>query len=179
VIRVNLFQSFNRGVWITFGYILLLYGTLSETPKFISWLSEKDILGHFIAAPFVISIPLLLYVSVKAGRYGNISFWLSSIFLCLVFLSIIDSVSAPAEILHIALYAVLGIFLFAVLRFKLNGLRLFISVAVLTTLFGILDEGIQFMLPNRYFDMNDILINSVGGLMALIVIRYIFGDRGL
>ena len=179
MIRVNLFQSFNRGVWITFGYILLLYGTLSETPKFITWLTERNILEHFIAAPFVISIPLLFYVAVKAGRYGNISFWISSLFLYLAFLFIKDSVSAPAEILHIVLYAVLGIFLFAVLRFKLNGLRLFMSVAFLTTFFGILDEGIQFMLPNRYFDMNDILINSVGGLMALVVIRYIFGDRGL
>ena len=35
------------------------------------------------------------------------------------------------------------------------------------SLIGVIDEGIQFFLPTRAFDMRDILFNVLGALMAV------------
>ncbi len=48
----------------------------------------------------------------------------------------------------------------------------FLSTAVLamivTALLGLLDEGIQFILPNRIFDVRDVGFNALVGLMAIV-----------
>lgn len=36
----------------------------------------------------------------------------------------------------------------------------------MTALFGLLDEGIQAMLPNRVFDVRDVFFNALAGFMV-------------
>ena len=136
-------------------------------------------LKAFVETPFLLSIPIVVFVAVRAKTFYRVSFWITVLVLCLSYMLAAKSIVSPVEILHIALYGVLGILIYSVLKFKVKGFLLFVWTGILTATVGCVDEGIQYLLPNRHFDWNDILINSLGGLMALITIRYIFGDRGL
>lgn len=49
----------------------------------------------------------------------------------------------------------------------------YVGAFLLTTLFGWIDECIQAILPNRYYQTSDILLNAVSGLLGLVLV-YIF-----
>ena len=42
-----------------------------------------------------------------------------------------------------------------------------VLAVVATALLGWLDEGLQALLPNRVYDIDDVLINSISGLVAI------------
>jgi VanZ family protein len=51
-------------------------------------------------------------------------------------------------------------------------------LAILMTAFlGLLDEGIQYMLPTRVFDLRDVSFNSFAGLLAVGARSLIIGLR--
>ena len=55
------------------------------------------------------------------------------------------------------------------LRHKRRELKTAVLAVVVTALLGWLDEGIQAILPNRYYDIRDVGFNALAGLMAVTV----------
>lgn len=72
------------------------------------------------------------------------------------------------EIIHIGQYCVMAILLFPLIR---N----FNQVMVITTILGALDEAYQYwyLFPEKsdYFDFNDVIINFLGVILGLILVR--------
>ena len=72
---------------------------------------------------------------------------------------------------HLIEYGVLGVFIHEALTERASqGHRAPIPpvLAVLATAaLGVIDEGIQWLLPNRVFDPQDILFNMLAGTMAV------------
>lgn len=147
-------------------------------PDFIKWLESYGLFILFVAALFSLMIFFLIWSGFKAGRLKKPSLWLASLWVFMVYLFASEYTVSIAEHLHIWLYMLLGFLLFGVLRFRLIGARLFFSVATAVAVLGTMDEIIQYYLPNRYFGWNDIVLNILGGITSLIVIRYVLGDQG-
>jgi ABC-type Co2+ transport system permease subunit len=178
MLNIRVFKSFGRGASFTLGYILTLYATLPLAPEFIRWVKEAGAIQAFVLGPFVLSVPMLGYAGLKAKTYRNRSFWVAILLLGALFYLISEKVMAPVELLHLILYGIMCILFFSLFSLRLSGAPLFGASALATSIFGAIDEIIQYYLPNRFFDWNDIVFNIIGGMMALIVIRFIFGDKG-
>lgn len=77
----------------------------------------------------------------------------------------------PEERSHLIEYSVVAILIHqALLERQQNGRPVFspgLLAIVLTAVLGFVDEGIQLFLPNRFFDIRDIVFNALAGLMAV------------
>ncbi len=176
--QVQVFSSQKQAIAVTAGYLLLVYATLPLTPILIGWVRAYGFLKIFIAVLLFLVMLFLAWGGAKASRLKTVSFWLAVMSIIYVYYYATGHTVALSERLHLWLYAVLGFFLFSTLRYRLTGASLFAATSVIVTSLGMLDEFIQYLLPNRHFDWNDILLNGLGGIMSLIAIRYVFGDKG-
>jgi hypothetical protein len=76
----------------------------------------------------------------------------------------------PEESLHFVQYGVLSMLLFRALHHRVRDPSVYIAAAMLGTMFGILDELIQWMVPRRFFDYRDIGINVMAVLLVQLAI---------
>jgi VanZ family protein len=80
-------------------------------------------------------------------------------------------IQSPEERTHLIEYGLVAVLIYQALTERLrHGRRIpapaALAVAV-TALLGLLDEGIQAILPNRVFDVRDVGFNALAGLMAI------------
>ena len=88
-----------------------------------------------------------------------------------VYLLLFARVATPEERTHLIEYGVVAVFIYEALRERANhGRRVPVPalLAVLAaSLVGVLDENIQALLPNRAYDIRDVLFNVLAALMAV------------
>lgn len=87
------------------------------------------------------------------------------------FLLILVRMSVPTERSHLVEYGVLSLFIHEALRERAKGGRRVRAPALLAmvaaSLVGVIDEGIQRLIPSRVFDPIDILFNVLAASMAV------------
>ena len=87
------------------------------------------------------------------------------------YLLVFTRMTVPTERSHLIEYGVVGVLIYEALTERKSQGRpvpLPPVLAVLVTVaLGALDEGIQWLLPNRVFDPVDILFNTLAGTMAV------------
>lgn len=74
-----------------------------------------------------------------------------------------------AERIHIVEYAILGWFAAGDLVKVNKKTRGAISACLFCAAVGLMDEIFQWILPQRYFDLNDIIFNTLGGVWGTIL----------
>jgi hypothetical protein len=176
--QISFFSSFRRGAVFTSMYIALLYGTLPITPGITNWMARHSLLKPFIAVMCLLVVLLFVFAGRKTANFRKPSFWLTAVWIGGVYYWATKHTVLINERLHLWLYAVLGFLLFSLFRFKISGARLFLIVLVVSFLLGALDEGIQYLLPNRFFGWHDMALNGLGGATSLLIIRFVLGDKG-
>ncbi len=77
---------------------------------------------------------------------------------------------APEEALHFIEYGALALLLVAALRHHLADAGLFVVALLLGTLFGVLDEFVQWLVPGRFWDLRDVFVNSLALALALVAL---------
>ena len=172
---LNLISKKRLWVFISI-YILFIFVSLPFFPAFI------NVLSRFISKEFLNLLSLLLSVSF----YLMLSVWIYnkkyklnqflliiSPLLLLTYLSL--SLDVWVERIHFIEYAVLGLLISRAVNVRtLYGI---ISRCGLIILIGVVDEIIQWFLPNRVGDMRDVFMNSVGGLSGLWLGRFLFWEQ--
>ena len=83
----------------------------------------------------------------------------------------------PAERLHLVEYGLVAFFLVRALRLDLTGRNAFAVAFVLTGVIGLVDEVIQGVLPQRFFELKDVLLNVVSGGLGLIGVALAFPEK--
>lgn len=72
----------------------------------------------------------------------------------------------PEEAVHFLEYGVLGVLLYRALRPTMNNPGIFVAAALIGTIVGTIDETIQWVVPDRYWDFRDLVLN--GGASVLV-----------
>ena len=67
----------------------------------------------------------------------------------------------PEEAFHFVQYGVLSLLLFRALSHRLQDQSIYVAATLIGAAFGIFDELIQWVVPQRYFDYRDIGINAL------------------
>ena len=76
-------------------------------------------------------------------------------------------IKIPEERIHILEYSILGWLVSRDIIGKNKTISNIIYVLLFIVMIGILDEGFQRILPYRYFECRDILLNSFGGIWGI------------
>jgi VanZ family protein len=165
--------------WILVGiYVAIIYTTLSWMPTLVEWAGW----GFRYRLGFIVSMFLILIL----GRYVFYLFFekkvrrLSSWFLIFSVMAaygyLLNILWIPQERLHLFEYGFLAFLVYKALKSDVKDGRICLYTSILVASFGCVDELIQFFLPNRYYDIKDILINAASGVMGALMLYA--QDRG-
>ncbi len=152
--------------WISWSYVF--FWTLVI---FLTIPVARHIQGHIEAmwgreAFTVIALGAIIIGSIRAVTYlsregiksiGNYTWLLltTAIFIGYTF----HLSKAPEEALHFVEYGVLGLLIFRALSHKIRDYSIYFSASVIGALIGTLDETVQWLIPQRYWDYRDIWLN--------------------
>ena len=176
--EINILNMISKNrLWVLIVvYVLFIYVSLPFFPVFISTLRgfiSKELL-NLLSLVLSISFFLMLSVWIYKKKYKLNQFvFIISPLLLLTYLSL--SLDVWVERIHFIEYAVLGLLISRAVNVRtLHGI---IATCSLITLIGVVDEIIQWFLPNRVGDMRDVFMNSVGGFSGLWLGRFLFWEQ--
>ena len=157
-------------------YVIFIYVSLPFFPAFITTLRgffSKELL-NLLSLVLSVSFFLMLSVWIYNKKYKVNQFLLIiSPLLLLTYLSL--SLDVWVERIHFIEYAVLGLLISRAVNVRtLHGI---ISTCCLIILIGVVDEIIQWFLPNRVGDMRDVTMNSFGGLSGLWLGQFLYWEQ--
>ena len=176
--KINVLNQISKKrLWVLISiYILFIYVSLPFFPAFINFLSSfisKEIL-NLLSLVVSVSFFLMLSIWIYKKKYKVNQFLLIiSPLLLLTYFSL--SLDVWVERIHFIEYAVLGLLISRAVNVRtLHGI---ISTCCLIILIGVVDEIIQWFLPNRVGDMRDVIMNSVGGLSGIWLGRFLYWEK--
>lgn len=151
-------------------YTAFIYITLPIMPGV--WESFTKKVGNFsdYLAGFalgVIGLFIIFYLSINKKNIWNF-IWLAMIgsaYAC--GLSILK---LSIERVHFIEYGLLSLFVFRALRHNLKSKFIYLWSAIIVFCIGFLDEGLQYLLPNRVYDTKDVIVNGIAGVLGLLLI---------
>ena len=158
-------------------WVVLIYATLYFARAPVEFLRAHNLLRLAVAAAFAVAAAPLLGLVWRRGvgpREG-IVLALSAV----VFAALLPLASRPEEKLHFLEYGLLGGMLFRACRLRLSRLGrsdpgadggAAVLALLLAGLAGVVDESIQALLPNRYYDVRDIAFNVVASALVVLAL---------
>jgi len=176
---VRLFRSLReKHLWLLAGLLLLLtWSTLSVARTVTSWLRDHDLLVSTMAVTVAPLVVALLW-DLRRSRAGWRE-WAVLAAVAVVLAALSRTLTGPEEAMHFVQYGLLATLVYGALNERRRAtpgrpsllLRHHALVAVvLTALAGWVDEGIQYLLPNRYYDLRDVAFNAGPGVLAVVAL---------
>lgn len=173
-----------RSYLLLVGWALLIFFTipLARTFQafFVSNLGES-FFGYFVLGSIVAALGLsILFIKrFSALKPSAVSyFWLTGIAAVYMYFTI-RLWEMPEEAVHFIEYSVLSYFAYKVLRQHVNDNSIYVSGLMIVLFIGTLDEVIQWLVPGRYWDIRDVWLNFLSGLLMQLAIFKGFRPEGL
>ncbi|MBF0385073.1 MAG: VanZ family protein [Candidatus Omnitrophica bacterium] len=155
--------------WIAaLAWVFLIFSTLYVVRPVCDYLSARIPLGIVVNFTTIFSFLLFLFIAAKKFRIRKVSSFLALFFVFCAYIYGLKLLVLPAERVHFIEYGILALLLFRALAADLTLGKSFASAFVLTSLIGWADELVQGLLPNRYYELKDVCLNSISGLLALL-----------
>ncbi|NNC73834.1 MAG: VanZ family protein [Sphingomonadaceae bacterium] len=150
--------------------IAAIYATLGVAPGLAGALREYGLLeAVFIAGVLLIALAIAIQGFRTRPRAIEIAVGLAVV---AVFILVLVRIELPEERTHLIEYAVVALLIHeALLERTANGRdvpALPLLAIVLTAAVGAIDEGLQYLLPGRVFDLRDIAFNLLAAVIAVI-----------
>jgi len=162
-----------RRLWAwTVAVVLAIYSTLGLMPTLAGVLRDRGLLE----AVFVLGVLLVGAAVLTQGlrtRPGGAEIGVG-LGVAAAYLMVFVRMSIPEERTHLIEYGVVAVLVYeALLERARHGRRIpvpYLLAALVTSLVGALDEGIQGLLPNRVLALRDMLFNVLAGVMAVATV---------
>jgi VanZ family protein len=164
-----------KHLWIAAASLVAaIYALLYPMPWVVDFLRDRGLLRLTVAVAFALA-GIALAEAVRRTRPG----WreiLAVAALAPVYALVLQTMRRAEEAFHFLEYGVLGVLVYLALaeRFRARGAvapRWIAPAAIVTTTAaGWLDEGIQYLLPNRYYDLRDVAFNAIAGALAIAAV---------
>ena len=154
-------------LYATIVYLLILVSLVLGTP-FQKWLWGQDVQAVlFLLGMLLTGITIIVFGLKLRPKSPELILWLG---FATIGVMLIFRLGAP-ERSHLMEYGILAIFIYKAFAERLGVEKSFLVVGMLafltTSFLGILDEGIQYFVPQRVFDPEDILFNMLAAFMAV------------
>jgi VanZ family protein len=157
-------------------YLVFIYATLGYAP--VLWDALNEITGGsglaiVYAAGISVVVAILLY-TVFFKKEKSPAKYLLLLISFYIFFILNKLATFPAEKIHLLEYGMLSVLLYNALKVDMDryDVRLYIWGSAICLLAGLIDEIIQLVLPDRFFDWKDVFINAASGITAFVIIRF-------
>ena len=163
-----------RGAWLLVGLVsLIILISLPLTP--IIWNKALAAMGARLnVVPYTFSLFLIvlffLYLLRNWNRYGLFRILLFAAVGAIYIFIMKTYCKFPAEKLHMVEYGLLAFVAYRALSIDFSALPAYSLAFALASSFGFVDELIQFILPNRSFEVRDVVTNVLASALGLIVV---------
>ena len=166
-----------KKIWIIILiYVLFIYISLPYFPVFVAFLKNyisKDTLNN-LSLLFCISFFLVLSKWIYDKKYKFVQdIFIISPLLLLTYMSF--SLDVWAERVHFIQYGLLGLLVSR--AYKIGTLKILLASGLFIMSVGLVDEIIQWFLPNRYGDIRDVVMNSLGGVSGLWLGQFLYWEN--
>ncbi len=150
--------------------VVAIYATLGPAQILVAELRERYLFRFLFILLLVIIGVVIIWRWVKdPPGWREIGVWVG---VALVYTFAFLRVETPEERTHLIEYSLVAILFYQALLERVKNGRKVPYPAVLafaaTAVLGIIDEAIQWVLPNRVFDPIDIGFNTLAALMAIV-----------
>lgn len=153
--------------WVWPALVGFIYSTLYVARLASDWLREHGVLRLTVAGIFLMALAAVVGTLVRDTRFRT---WrLVPVFLGIAAVGALIAMKSetPEERLHLVEYGMVALVTELALPLGWAGWRRFFTAALVTVAVGWCDELIQGLLPNRHYDLHDVLLNAESGLWAL------------
>lgn len=150
-------------------WTVLIYSTLYIARPICEYLRKHTPFETLIWGIFGLISLWVVYLIVKHVRFKSVS---SVVLFCATVVGYgvaLFWLKIPEERIHLIQYGVLVCLVVRALRLDLKPVIAYPTAVVVTSLLGWGDEGIQYLLPNRYFDWKDVLLNAISAVLGLML----------
>jgi hypothetical protein len=160
-----------RRLWLwTLAVMVAIYSTLGPARTLVDALRERNLLQVSFALVLLLLVAAIARQLVKRRPgWSEIGVALG---VALAYLVMFLRMGSPEERTHLIEYGIVAALIHqALLERVRHGRRVPAPAALtvaLTALLGLLDEGIQAMLPSRVFDLRDVGFNALAGFMVIV-----------
>ncbi|MBF0339572.1 MAG: VanZ family protein [Magnetococcales bacterium] len=147
------------------GYMLTIYLTLPLTPVIakaaFKWIGKQEtsLLISCVLILSLITVVTLLFRRIRRERR------ITALLPFLALFAIAYNMDNPIERVHLLEYGILAFLIYRAMGEPQGVTLLWTYMAAV--LLGFSDESIQYLLPNRYFDLRDVAMNGVGAACGL------------
>ena len=159
-----------KRLWIAVLLVIIgITAVLFFGRPFAGMLREQGMLSNFFWLAIVLVLATILWHSVKTvPSKSEIGLWIGII---AIYLLMFLRMASPEERSHLIEYSILAIFIHEALkeRKRIGGKPsrpAWLALGI-TIIIGLLDEGIQLLMPNRVFDWFDIFFNTLAASLAI------------
>lgn len=158
-------------VYLTLGVVRDLLRPL-EASGWAPWL--------FLSGCFLVLVFVLTQGMTTLPRLPEI---VAGVGIAVVYGFTLMTIAKPEERMHLIIYGIVALLIYAALlersAFGRKGFAAPVVVVIVTTFLGLVDECLQLALPERVFDVRDILYDAVAAAMAVIANASLRWARGL
>ncbi len=158
-------------------WVLIIYTTIPfarSIQRYVVESFDRQLFTAFVLTSVAVATVLMvvyvirLYRTTPSKAWKQIA-WLFGISVIWVFFTLMLKTN-PEETLHLVQYGVLGLLLFRALSHRVKDTSIYLSALLLGAIIGTMDEVIQWITPERFWDFRDVWINTIsGGLMQLMI----------
>jgi len=148
-----------------------IYSTLGLAGMLAEVLRERRIMDNTFFYCFLLAVAAIIGIGTR-WRPGKREIWVMLGVVVAYGMVIVRMGLSPEERTHIFEYGVVAAIIYqALIERKQNGRRVplpaIMAIAV-TWILCWIDEGIQMIIPNRVYDIRDILFNLIAAVMAVL-----------
>jgi len=161
-----------RNLWLSTAIVVIsIYSTLGLAGMLADKMQNRGVLDAF----YVLFAGLTLVVFITQGlktRPGGLDIAIALGMVVVVSMVVVRMGIPVVERTHLIEYGLVATFIFQALTERAQNNRQvplipLITIAA-TAFFGLVDELIQALLPNRIFDIRDVAFNSIAAVLAVV-----------
>ncbi len=167
-------------VWSLIGcYVTFIYSTLYIMRPILNFLKAtlKSYLNLSVGVMFLIILSLVLAHIISNREHYSVNQYLWFSFISCLYGLVLYILELPEEQVHFIEYGILSALIYVALTHDINNKSIYFLSAIVVFVFGTIDEVIQWVLPNRCFDIRDLIMNGIAGILAQLLIAMVIKKR--
>ncbi len=136
--------------------------------------------GYFnlgVALIFLVILSFILVHIINNREVYGVSQYLWFSFISCLYGLVIYVIDVPEEQIHFIEYGILSGLIYMALSQNVHNISVYFLSAFVVFVFGAIDEVIQWILPDRIFDLRDILMNGIAGILVQLLIAMVINQK--